>query len=462
MKRFIATILTLALMCSFVPAAFAAAYAENEAAQALYDLGLFQGTGNNADGTPNFDLDRAPTRAEAVTMLVRLLGKEEEAKAGNWTTPFTDVADWAKPYVGYAYTNGLTTGTSDTTFGGNNLVNADQYLTFVLRALGYESGKDFQWDKAIEFAAQDSVCNTPAYRRDVTTFCRGTLAEISLRALVAKRKNDDQTLSVAMGLTLLPAQKSLEGNWAGTNCELQIDADTYSRAYLNESKDNDSYFESGEYALNGTNITLNSSTTYFLYQQGGIPFSDVKWTADPQSSHYSILLSKDGNELIELHGATFDRYKRVANAPMCEKAKVAKANYVPHSPNQVEIILLNTDFDDPELIDTLMTHYESSYSEPIDSVWKMSNFHYDSVVNYDKTCTVTIYISGEWLKDKFGGNVSGTKSCGIEWQLYDENQEYVINSGKIYSPKVYAGGKFKDASGVIFHVPVGTYYLLLS
>lgn len=187
MKRFIATILTLALMCSFAPAAFAATDEATRAAQALYDLGLFQGTGNNADGTPNFDLDRTPTRHEAVTMLVRLLGKDAEAKAGSWTTPFTDVADWAKPYVGYAYANGLTTGTSATTFGGEQTIDATQYLTFVLRALGYTSGTDFQWDSA--WTKSDEIGLTAGqYNASTTSFTRGDMAVISNNALSVKKE----------------------------------------------------------------------------------------------------------------------------------------------------------------------------------------------------------------------------------------------------------------------------------
>ena len=76
--------------------AFAATPAAT-AAQKLDDLGLFQGMGNNADGTPNYGLDQTPTRAQAVTMLVRLLGKEQEAQNSTYSAPFTDVADWAKP-----------------------------------------------------------------------------------------------------------------------------------------------------------------------------------------------------------------------------------------------------------------------------------------------------------------------------------------------------------------------------
>ena len=109
MKKIVSAILSLALILSFtVIPANAASQEAIDAANALHDYGLFGGVGTNADGSINYDLDRTPTRAEAITMLVRLLGKEDEAKAGTWETPFIDVPDWAKPYVGYAYANKLT------------------------------------------------------------------------------------------------------------------------------------------------------------------------------------------------------------------------------------------------------------------------------------------------------------------------------------------------------------------
>lgn len=191
MKRILSFVLSLALVFSLIPSAFAASNEANEAAQSLYELGLFNGTGTDANGNPIFDLDRAPTRHEAVTMLVRLLGKGEEAESGTWNTPFTDVADWAKPYVGYAYTNGLTAGTSATTYSGNNTVTASEYLTFVLRALGYSSGTDFQWDRAWELSDSLGITNGQ-YNADTTAFTRGDVAIISYRALHATPTPDVQ------------------------------------------------------------------------------------------------------------------------------------------------------------------------------------------------------------------------------------------------------------------------------
>ena len=90
---------------------------ENEAARRLKAQGLFQGVGTNPDGSVNFDLNRAPSRTEALVMLVRLLGKDAEANGGSWKHPFTDVPGWANEEVGYAFEKGLTKGSSATEFG---------------------------------------------------------------------------------------------------------------------------------------------------------------------------------------------------------------------------------------------------------------------------------------------------------------------------------------------------------
>lgn len=187
MKRLAAFVLSFILALSLVSPALAASDEAVHAANALYERGLFSGTGTDTNGNPIFDLDRTPTRHEAVTMLVRLLGKEKEARGKVWTTPFTDVADWARPFVGYAYANGLVNGTSATTFGGNETITASQYLTLVLRALLYESGTDFQWDRAWEFS--DKIGLTNGQYGATTNFTRGDVAIISYNALSTDLKN---------------------------------------------------------------------------------------------------------------------------------------------------------------------------------------------------------------------------------------------------------------------------------
>jgi hypothetical protein len=117
-------------------------------AKELWEQGLFLGS----DGS--FDLDQPLTRAQGVVMTIRLLGKEGEAKAHSSITTFTDVPEWAKPYVAYAVENGIVKGYSATTFGANDPMTATQYITLVLRAMGYEDEEDFTWDKSYEKAMQ--------------------------------------------------------------------------------------------------------------------------------------------------------------------------------------------------------------------------------------------------------------------------------------------------------------------
>ena len=193
MKRVCSLLLVLVLLISVLTIPTRAAGQEAiDAANALHIMGLFNGVGTNGDGTPNYDLDRTMTRSEAVTMLVRLLGKEEAATRGTWQIPFVDVAQWAKPYVGYAYENKLTSGTSVNTFSGGDNISATQYLTFVLRALGYTSGEDFQWDKAWELTDQLGITHGEYNER--TRFTRGDAVKVSFESLKAKLKGRDQTL----------------------------------------------------------------------------------------------------------------------------------------------------------------------------------------------------------------------------------------------------------------------------
>ena len=186
MKRLLSLILVVICVAALMNVGFATGDKAVLAADELYELGLFQGKGTNPDGSPNYALQDAPTRHEAITMLVRLLGKESEAKAGKWDIPFTDVASWAKPYVGYAYANGLTHGTSASTFGGDDTISASQYITFVLRALGYEDGKDFSWNAAWELSDKLGITAGQYGAVGSDPFLREDVVLISYDALDAK------------------------------------------------------------------------------------------------------------------------------------------------------------------------------------------------------------------------------------------------------------------------------------
>ena len=106
-------------------------------AAALKTLSLFKGTDTGYGG--GFDLEVAPTRIQALIMLIRLLGEEEAALACTSPAPFKDIsADyWGRPYIAYAYERGYTNGVEDNKFAPDRGANEGMYVEFVLRALGY-------------------------------------------------------------------------------------------------------------------------------------------------------------------------------------------------------------------------------------------------------------------------------------------------------------------------------------
>lgn len=166
--------------------------AETAAAERLKALGLFQGVGTNPDGSTNFDLARKPSRTEALVMLIRLLGKDNEAVSGSWEHPFTDVPKWADNYVGYAYENKLTNGISATEFG-TGTASYKTYLTFVLRALGYsdKGGVDFTWDMPDDLALSIGIMAAGMHHED---FLRADVVLVSEAALNAMLKDGSNTL----------------------------------------------------------------------------------------------------------------------------------------------------------------------------------------------------------------------------------------------------------------------------
>lgn len=194
MKKIISLILCFALVIGFVPVNISNAAArsyrlEEELAKDLKALGIFKGVSET-----DFALNRAPTRAEALVMLIRVLGREKDALSKGGKHPFTDVPSWADKYVGYAYENNLTNGMSATKFGSNAEASSSMYLTFVLRALGYSdtNGADFTWDNPFTLARTTGILRGSP---DTLRFMRGDVVLVSYAALEALVKGTSQTLA---------------------------------------------------------------------------------------------------------------------------------------------------------------------------------------------------------------------------------------------------------------------------
>jgi len=153
-------------------------------AQALQEMGLFKGT--NA----GFELNREATRVEALVMLIRLLGEEEAALASTAKHPFKDVPSWASRYVAYAYAKGYTNGISATSYGATQSATREQYLTFLLRALGYDDAAgDFVWSQASSKAVQIGMLSSAESQAVSGLFYRDHVAFSSYKALMTAKKD---------------------------------------------------------------------------------------------------------------------------------------------------------------------------------------------------------------------------------------------------------------------------------
>ncbi|MBE6657897.1 MAG: S-layer homology domain-containing protein [Ruminococcaceae bacterium] len=185
-------------------------YAYDGVASQLYSIGVLLGDG------VNFNLLDLPDRQQACVMVVRMRGEEEAAKAayaaGEVTCPFEDVEDYAKPYIAWLYDKGITKGVGGGKFG-NAICSAQEYVTFMLRALGYtvtwgtEDGTDVLYADALAFASDlnlwdERLANEPAFNR-------GVMSAVTYQTLAADVKGEEnRLLSVLAQVGAVDADKA--------------------------------------------------------------------------------------------------------------------------------------------------------------------------------------------------------------------------------------------------------------
>jgi len=80
------------------------------------------------------------SRAEAATILVRLKGMGSQADIRKGSSRFPDVprSHWASGYITAAFENGWITGYPGGTFGPSDPVTYDEWITMLVRAMGYD------------------------------------------------------------------------------------------------------------------------------------------------------------------------------------------------------------------------------------------------------------------------------------------------------------------------------------
>jgi len=163
--------------------------------EALKSLNVLRG-----DKRGNLMLDKVAERVEGAAMLVRLLGAEEYAMSSALSHPFTDVPDWANPYIGYLYQNGLTNGIGNNLYGSRELIDEKQYLTFLLRALGYsdKDGRDFTWDTVGRAAVEAGLIKPGEEAFIGSQLKRERMSQLSWRAMFLNHRDRNKPLLVCL------------------------------------------------------------------------------------------------------------------------------------------------------------------------------------------------------------------------------------------------------------------------
>ena len=189
LKRVLSLGVTAAMISGLmIMGSSAASYADVSSEDNVEAIDVLQAVGvmvGDEDG--NFNPDEYVTRNEMAVVMSNLLA----LNVSNFTSssiPFADVPDWAAPYVAACYADGITSGTSDTTYGGSDTVTAAQAGLMMLKALGYfqyssDFGSDWQLAAVRQASSIDLYDGIDAGASSAMT--RNEVAQLALNALEA-------------------------------------------------------------------------------------------------------------------------------------------------------------------------------------------------------------------------------------------------------------------------------------
>ncbi len=191
MKRNLALLLILTLLLSVF--SFAESQPKSVGEQ-LKELGVIKG-----DEKGNLNEKDNLTREEAITTVIRLMGKEKEALATKVAPSFKDVPkdSWAKSYIAYAEMKDWTNGMGDGKFGMGKNVTTKQYATYMLRVLGYG---DTPYEQSMIQAAKLGLLDDVKATKGDAIITRGDVFVVMNNTLNTKLKGKDQQLIAALGL----------------------------------------------------------------------------------------------------------------------------------------------------------------------------------------------------------------------------------------------------------------------
>lgn len=221
LKRALSLLLSSTMVLGMlVMGSSAASYADvtskqhEEAIEVLKTVGIMTGDENG-----KFNPEAKVTRNEMAVVMCNLLDYTVASYKG--TSPFTDVPEWAEPYVAACYTNGITSGYDKVTYGGNDTVTTGQAALMLLKALGYfQYSADFGSDWLVETTKNGSTAGlfdgVATGAKEALT--RNDVAQMVLNALEADLVNAEKNGSdVQVGDIVISGGKATYDARTGTD-----------------------------------------------------------------------------------------------------------------------------------------------------------------------------------------------------------------------------------------------------
>ena len=307
LKRALSLLLSSTMVLGMlVMGSSAASYADvtskqhEEAIEVLKTVGIMTGDENG-----KFNPEAKVTRNEMAVVMCNLLDYTVASYKG--TSPFTDVPEWAEPYVAACYTNGITSGYDAKTYGGSDTVTTGQAALMLLKALGYfQYSADFGSDWLVETTKNGSTAGlfdgVATGAKEALT--RNDVAQMVLNALEADLvKAEKNGSDVHVGDVVISGGKATYDARTGTDSKY---------AKIDNTKVDGKYtIQLGEDLYNGDLVKADGADDDF-----GRP--SVKWTyenkeigtyADDADAVYTATVEKQ--DLYDLVGS--DVYNDLKN-----------------------------------------------------------------------------------------------------------------------------------------------------
>jgi len=184
LKKLLAVALSFAILLTLTVPVMAA---ELTAAEKVELLGILQGEG---DGVNEEYLSKATTRVQGAILLLRLMGKEDEAMAYAGQDNFTDVVgnEWFASVLAYVKANPSLgfVGYPDGSFQPRKIMTGAELYKVLLTVLGYEQDVDYTWAQVAEKAGELGLVSIDNPSAAITN---GEMADAILEGLQADMKS---------------------------------------------------------------------------------------------------------------------------------------------------------------------------------------------------------------------------------------------------------------------------------